>query len=252
MSFAACAEIVRKGDPERFLAAMAAPVALRPALFAVYAFNVEVSRAPWVVSEPLIGEIRLQWWADMLDEYRTGKPVRSHEVATPLAEVLTRDAADDLARLVQARRLDLSTDPLEGWDQAAGYVADTSGNLMAAAAAVTGAGGALDAVRNYGAITGMANYLIAQPRMAASGKHVLVDIDDARIAEVAAMELSRLVPMRRDLLREQIPAARAGWLAERRFRALARDPQLRLSGGPSMSEFSKRASLLWRAALRRA
>ena len=47
---------------------MAAPLAARQILFPLYAFNVEVARAPWVASEPMIGEMRLQWWRDVLEE----------------------------------------------------------------------------------------------------------------------------------------------------------------------------------------
>ena len=60
MSLQACAELVERGDPDRFLATMAAPVALRATLFPLYAFNVEIARAPWVTQEPMIAEMRLQ------------------------------------------------------------------------------------------------------------------------------------------------------------------------------------------------
>jgi len=46
MSFDACAALVAKGDPDRFLSAMTAPVALRGRLLTLYAFNLEVARAP--------------------------------------------------------------------------------------------------------------------------------------------------------------------------------------------------------------
>lgn len=78
-----CAGIVERGDPDRFRAAMAAPPKARAVLFPLYAFNVEVSRAPWASQEPMIAEMRLQWWRDALDEIATGKPARRHEVVTP-------------------------------------------------------------------------------------------------------------------------------------------------------------------------
>ena len=58
MSVAACAALVARGDPDRFLAVMAAPVAVRARLFPLYAWNLEVARAPWVTAEPLIAELR--------------------------------------------------------------------------------------------------------------------------------------------------------------------------------------------------
>ena len=66
---AACAEMVAKGDPERFGAAMTAPRAARAGLLALYAFNLEIARAPRVASEAMLAEIRLRWWT-----MRLGRP----------------------------------------------------------------------------------------------------------------------------------------------------------------------------------
>ena len=54
MSLNACAALVERSDPDRFRATMAAPVAARRVLFPIYAFNVEVTRAPWVTQEVMI------------------------------------------------------------------------------------------------------------------------------------------------------------------------------------------------------
>src|SRR5210317_942930 len=99
----ACAAIVEKGDPERFAAAMASPVEARRVLFPLYAFNVEVSRAPWVTQEPMIAEMRLQWWRDALEEIAQSRPARRHEVVTPLSRILDPETAQRLDRLVAAR-----------------------------------------------------------------------------------------------------------------------------------------------------
>ena len=74
MTLAACAEMVRRGDPDRFLSAMTAPPDARAKLFPLYAFNLEVARAPWVTQEPMIAEMRLQFWRDALEEIAEGKP----------------------------------------------------------------------------------------------------------------------------------------------------------------------------------
>ena len=85
----ACADTVQKGDPDRFLATMAAPVSARPLLFTLYAFNIELSRAPWASQESMIAEMRVQWWRDVGAEIATGTAVRRHYVATPLAALRT-------------------------------------------------------------------------------------------------------------------------------------------------------------------
>ena len=75
MTVAACAGLVERGDPDRFLAVMAAPPAARARLFPLYAFNLEVARAPWVTQEPMIAEMRLQWWRDAVEMLAGDGPV---------------------------------------------------------------------------------------------------------------------------------------------------------------------------------
>ncbi|MGC1447408.1 MAG: squalene/phytoene synthase family protein, partial [Xanthobacteraceae bacterium] len=72
-AFAYCAELVRQADRDRFLASLFAPVEHRGALHALYAFNVEVTRVREAAREVLPGEIRLQWWTDVLSGERSGE-----------------------------------------------------------------------------------------------------------------------------------------------------------------------------------
>ena len=176
MSLQACADIVAKGDPDRFAAAMAAPVVARTVLFPLYAFNVEVTRAAWIALEPMIGEMRLQWWRDVLDEIATGKPVRSHEVSTPLAEVLEPTSAQALDKLVQARRWDLYTDPFEDEDHLLEYLDATGGALMWAAAYRLGAPAeAEEVVRRLGQATGIVRFMAAVSELEARGRVPLLE-----------------------------------------------------------------------------
>jgi len=62
-----CAAELRRGDRDRFLTALFAPADRREALFALYAFNLELARIRESVSQPMLGLIRLQWWRDGLD-----------------------------------------------------------------------------------------------------------------------------------------------------------------------------------------
>jgi hypothetical protein len=72
---------------------MATPPEARAVLFPLYAFNLEVSRAPWVTEEPMIAEMRLQFWRDVAEEIGQGAPPRAHEVAAPLAEAVRAEDA---------------------------------------------------------------------------------------------------------------------------------------------------------------
>src|SRR5260370_19351392 len=61
-----CTQLVRTHDFARYASTLFAPVEQRRGLIAIYAFNVEISRVREQVSQPLPGEVRLQWWTDML------------------------------------------------------------------------------------------------------------------------------------------------------------------------------------------
>ena len=68
MSLQACANLVARADPDRFAAVMAAPFDARAVLLPIYAAAAEVARAPWMTQEPVIAEMRLQWWRDVFEE----------------------------------------------------------------------------------------------------------------------------------------------------------------------------------------
>lgn len=107
-----CGAELRRYDHDRFLTCLFAPAERREALFALYAFNLEVARTAEVVSEAMIGQIRLQWWRDALEEIYAGRP-RRHQVVAPLAEAVQRHGLTraHFARLIDGRERDLDPDP---------------------------------------------------------------------------------------------------------------------------------------------
>ncbi|MCA8882826.1 MAG: squalene/phytoene synthase family protein [Rhodobacteraceae bacterium] len=252
MSLTACAELVERGDPDRFRAVLAAPVAARPVLLPLYAFNLEVARAPWVTSEPMIGEMRLQWWRDALEEIGSGGQVRRHEVVTPLADVLDPQGAALLDRLVAARRWDLYRDPFD--DRAAfdAYLDDTAAGLMWAASRALGAPAAAEApVRALGRAAGLAAWLLAVPDLEARGRVPLVDGRPDAVRALAAGALEQLRDGRRGI--RSVPAeARAallaGWRAPALLSRAVHDPGRVAAGALVESEAARRLALL-RAAL---
>ncbi|MCG8545031.1 MAG: squalene/phytoene synthase family protein [Alphaproteobacteria bacterium] len=125
---------LRRDDPDRYLTAMLAPPPYREHLFALYAFNVEIAKVREVVSEPMLGEIRLQWWRDVIEEIYGGT-VRRHAVAQALNDVV---AAKRLSRryfdaLIDARAFDLTDEPPATMAALVDYAAGTSANLVALA-----------------------------------------------------------------------------------------------------------------------
>lgn len=250
MTVAACAALVERGDPDRFLAAMAAPVAARARLFPLYAFNLEVARAPWVTQEPLIAEMRLQWWRDVVANAASGA-ARAHEVAGPL-HGLIREAAlpvEVLDRLIAARRWDVHADPFATPAALADYVDATAGGLMWLAAHALGAPPSSEpAVRDYAAAAGLAAFLRAVPVLVARGRRPLPDTDPAAIRALAEGALDRLARARRARGAIPAPAAPAllpGWQAGPLLRQAARDPAAVAEGRLQLSEFARRGRLVW-------
>ncbi|WP_375265751.1 squalene/phytoene synthase family protein [Planktotalea sp.] len=187
----ACAAIVEKGDPFRFRAAMAAPAAARAVLFPIYAANVEITRAPWVTQEPMIAEMRLQWWRDVMEEIVTEQDVRRHEVATPLARVLSKKGAEALDALVAARRWDIYKDPFEDESAFTTYLEQTSGGFLFAACDALGAAD-FEVAKDAGYAAGLAGFFQAIPALEDAKRVPLLDGRADAIVELAQNGLERL------------------------------------------------------------
>ena len=98
------AALVRERDRDRYWSALFAPRPNRPGLLALYAFNAELDHIPALVSEPMAGQIRLQWWRDVVDfatpGFRTGNPVADALSAAIIQYNLPKDR---LIGMVDAR-----------------------------------------------------------------------------------------------------------------------------------------------------
>jgi 15-cis-phytoene synthase len=137
--FAYCAELVRANDRDRFLAALFAPAERRGALHALHAFNIEVSRARDVAREPLPGEIRLQWWRDVINGERVGE-ANANPVAAALLAVMERHqlATATLNGLIDAHRFDLYDEPMARLSDLEAYARHTGSALFSLAAQILG------------------------------------------------------------------------------------------------------------------
>ncbi len=226
MSFEACAALVERADPLRFRVAMAAPVPARRILFPLYAFNVEVARAPWVTQEAMIAEMRLQWWRDALEEIAEGKTVRKHEVVDALAGVLDADGARCLDGLIAVRRWDIYKDPFEDQGHFDDYINATSGHLMWTAARLLGAADET-VVRDFAYGVGIANIFQAVPALEAQGRKPLLDGTPQSVAVMAKTATDRLnaaAKNRRDVSRQSGCALVAGYHARPVLQMVHRNP----------------------------
>lgn len=167
-ALAACAEIARVQDRERWLAAGLAQASLRPDLVALIAFNAEVARTRDVVSEPMLGLIRLQWWRETIDAAAAGTP-REHPVAVALAALLTggRIARDALLALVDARESELDGDGFDTIDDFFAHADATAGAFNMSALDLLGISDD-DATRAAARHLARAQFIVGQLRSVAA------------------------------------------------------------------------------------
>ena len=147
MSDATIEETVRRVDPDRYFSALFAPAPARRHLLTLYAFNHEIARVAETVREPMMGEIRLEWWREALEGARNRKP-RDHALARALSELFAAHTlpADLFDAILNARAFDASPDLFANWSETEAYCDQTSGNLMRLAARILGGDEAQDAL----------------------------------------------------------------------------------------------------------
>ena len=253
-----CAVEVRRSDHDRFLTCLFAPAERREALFAVLAFNSEIAKTREVIKEPIMGQIRLQWWRDTIEAlYRPGAVVPAHEVAQALAGVVTRHRLSQrhFETLIDAREADLEDQPPASFADLEAYAEATGAPVVALALealAFDDGGGveaaAADAGRHVGIAWALTGVLRAVPFHAAHGRVVIsadllkrhglsaegltawrpgqpVPALAGAVAEVAALAGRHLEQARRlahNLPRGALPALMPATLAELYLGVLAR------------------------------
>ncbi|HKD23010.1 MAG TPA: phytoene/squalene synthase family protein [Rhizomicrobium sp.] len=171
-SLKACEETVRRADPDRYFSALFAPAERRPLLFALYAFNRELARIGETVKEPMLADIRFEWWREAVEGARDGRP-RAHDVVRGLAELFARSGPpiEPFETMIAARRFDVGQAAFNDLASLEDYADATSGAVMRIAARL------LDErvpdyalLRQAGQAYALAGLLRAAPMHAARGK----------------------------------------------------------------------------------
>ena len=128
-----CADQVRRHDWDRFICTLFAPAERRPALFALLAFNLEISRTRAMVSERLLGEIRLQWWRDAIAAiFRHDTAALKHPVIEALHDAVATYALDHNAfeAMIDARSDEFDEDPAASLSALIEHALGTEGSLI--------------------------------------------------------------------------------------------------------------------------
>lgn len=244
------ADMVHKADHDRYLTAVTAPESARDAIMTLYAFNAEVAKVRESVTEVLIGQMKLQWWRDLIAAiYENGQVPKGNPVVEALAEIIP---AQQLSRghfdaLLDARARDMSDESPADVEALESYAEGTSASLTALVLETLGVRDAAShsAGRHVGigwALTGMlravlfharANrFLLPQDMLAAENlsPHDLQESRNAariaavvqRIAALARAHLDKARSLRSTIDRRALPALLPATLADGYLKALAR------------------------------
>jgi 15-cis-phytoene synthase len=174
-SLKACEEAVRRADPDRYFSALFVESERRPVIFALYALNHELAHIGETVREPMMGEIRLEWWREAITEARDGHP-RPHDVVRGIAELFARAGPpiELFETMIDARRFDVSADVFPDMRSLVSYVDATSGTLMRIASqTLIDSDRASDIAHEAGVAYGIAGLLRALPYWAARRRLIL-------------------------------------------------------------------------------
>ena len=162
-----CLTVLRDTDRDRYLACLLAPAEKRGALAALYAFYAEIARVRDLVREALPGEIRLQWWRDLLEGAADGDAL-----ANPLAAGLLACVAEYrlpvavLTDMIEARIFDVYNDPMESRSALEGYAGETASALIQLASLILdpqNAPGSAEAAGHAGVAQTVAGTLLMLP-----------------------------------------------------------------------------------------
>lgn len=175
-----CAGEVKANDYYRYICCLFTPENLRERLFALYAFNFEISKIKDITSEPMTGLIRITWWKEALEEIYSGKTIRNHEVVKPLSKLIksVKFPREYFDNMVAAREVEIGVKQLENFEELRQYLDDTGGGLLKSSMLALGANDneALEAASKIG----MAYALVFQLRVFkwnASKRRVIIPND---------------------------------------------------------------------------
>jgi len=266
-----CAVLVRESDRDRYLSTLFAPARYRDALYALYAFNVEISRVRDLAREPMPGEVRLQWWREVLSGARAGEGA-AHPVAAALLATLAQHkfVVKPLLELIEAHSFDLYNEPMATVDDLELYAIQTQSPLFAMAAGILAPEKTPDLFTLGAAIAYAIGQILSGFAKHASRRQLFVPLDildrhrikpeDIFSAQVSEPLLTALAEMR-GVAREHLIATQAKLLSAPQeilpaFLPVALvGPQLRRMDSAAYQPFAfqqtapwRRQWLLWRAA----
>jgi len=135
------AQFLKQHDDSRYYSTLVLDESSRNDVQSLYAFAVEISRIRSMITEPAPGEIRLQYWVDLLSNSAHGDTSQNPIASALLATIKRHDLpVAPLLRMLEARRFDLYDDPMPDLTSFEGYAGETGSMLYQLATLIVNKG----------------------------------------------------------------------------------------------------------------
>lgn len=245
-------DLVRRGDPDRYLSALSAEPINRHRLFVLYGLNLEIARSAWASPDPAVCAVRLNWWADAIGASLSGNAQKSNELLSSVAELIRSEdlPVDSFNRMIDARYRDLNREVFGTLDEFEDYIDSTSGELMTLAARTLGAPEqAMETVKMFAWSSGAISFMRAVPLLGKRGWNAFgANTELVRDIVHLASERIRIARRNREKVpRSATPALLAGWRTGAALKKASSDLRRIDSDQLEESEFMRRATLLMRS-----
>ena len=200
--------LVAEADKDRYLSLLFAPASARQHLAALYAFDVELEKIKRQVSEPQLGQIRLQWWREALETAYAGGPTE-HPLVAALAELRSMVPLSVYDSMLNAAGAAIFREQPETLEDLEAWTGRSTSVVIQGAALVLG-GSAPDAAGLAGVAFGIARRLAhgekwlvptqwkpddsAGERIVSLARHAATRLDEARKLKVDPQLLPAFLP----------------------------------------------------------
>ncbi|MEP2557692.1 MAG: phytoene/squalene synthase family protein, partial [Rhizobiaceae bacterium] len=136
---ALCLDMLKSDAPDYYLADLLLPEQHRAAIVVLHAFHVEITNICLAGGEPMAGQVRLQWWVEVINGQRSEEST-GHPVARALLQAIEAHKlpASSFEAKLEAHIFDLYQDPMGNRTDFEAYCGETRSCMFQWAALVMG------------------------------------------------------------------------------------------------------------------
>ena len=235
-------------EPERYAASLIGSVSDQKKLQYLYAFNYEISKAAWISKEPLICQIRLEWWKN---SFSNASVINSHELIREMKGMCESFSIPIklIGEMIDARYWDINSAAFKSKEDQDNYIDRTYGNLFWIGAQLLGADRNLESlIRNYAYGAGISSFLLAAPMLISKNKKPFIENNDKHIKNLAENALIKFKVSKNALKLQKslFPVLLSAWQTEKMLKRVIKSPKLVCSNDLKLSELERKWSFMWK------